>query len=85
MRQDVDTLWQLWCRASEQALGLPTLTRGRLTLCKQQLFENPPDDEAVAAAKQQGQVTDLRRKLLDTGACTFFEWPNFLGEIPPIV
>eukprot|EP00971_Amphidinium_carterae_P159913 3170295-Amphidinium_carterae.3 len=21
MRQDVDTLWQLWCRASEQALG----------------------------------------------------------------
>eukprot|EP00971_Amphidinium_carterae_P300159 5963890-Amphidinium_carterae.1 len=24
-----------------------------------------------------------KRKLLDTGACTFFEWPAFRGEIPP--
>eukprot|EP00971_Amphidinium_carterae_P099421 1966882-Amphidinium_carterae.3 len=24
-------------------------------------------------------------KLLDSGACTFFEWPTFLGEIPPTV
>eukprot|EP00971_Amphidinium_carterae_P237265 4709689-Amphidinium_carterae.1 len=30
-------------------------------------------------------VTDLRRKLLDTGACTCFEWPAFLGELPPSV
>eukprot|EP00971_Amphidinium_carterae_P349340 6490968-Amphidinium_carterae.4 len=28
---------------------------------------------------------NLRRKLIDTGACTFLEWPTFLGEIPPTV
>eukprot|EP00971_Amphidinium_carterae_P331753 6465521-Amphidinium_carterae.2 len=82
--QDVDLLWQLWCRATEQALGLPPLSRGRLTLRKQQLLEQPPGDEAVAAAKQHDQVTDLRRKLLDTGACTFFERPNCLGETPTV-
>eukprot|EP00971_Amphidinium_carterae_P252585 5014677-Amphidinium_carterae.1 len=73
------------CRAAEQALGLPALSRGKLNLSKQQLLEQAPDDEAVASAKQHDQVTDLRRKLLDTGACTFFEWPAFLGEIPPTV
>eukprot|EP00971_Amphidinium_carterae_P276850 5494340-Amphidinium_carterae.1 len=30
MRQDVDELWNLWRRASEQALGLPALSRGNL-------------------------------------------------------
>eukprot|EP00971_Amphidinium_carterae_P059734 1181704-Amphidinium_carterae.3 len=49
------------------------------------MLEQPLDDDAVAAAKQHGQVKDLRRKLLDTEACTFFEWPSFLGEIPPTV
>eukprot|EP00971_Amphidinium_carterae_P304081 6042881-Amphidinium_carterae.2 len=52
MRQDVHTLWQLWCRASEQALGLPCNSRGRLTLSKQQLLEQPRDDEAVAAGRR---------------------------------
>eukprot|EP00971_Amphidinium_carterae_P280903 5576867-Amphidinium_carterae.2 len=48
-------------------------------------MEQPLDDEAVASARQHDQVTDLRRKLLDTGACAFFKWPPFLGEIPPMV
>eukprot|EP00971_Amphidinium_carterae_P065757 1303048-Amphidinium_carterae.1 len=30
--QDVDQLWEYWCRAAEQALGLPQLSRGRLLL-----------------------------------------------------
>eukprot|EP00971_Amphidinium_carterae_P049501 975412-Amphidinium_carterae.1 len=67
------------------AEGLPAFSRGELTFSKQQLLENPPDEEAVAAAKQHDQVPDLRRKLLDNGACTCLEWPNFLGEIPPTV
>eukprot|EP00971_Amphidinium_carterae_P045753 900316-Amphidinium_carterae.2 len=48
-------------------------------------MEQPADDEAVASARQHDQVTDRRRKLLDIGACTFFEWPTFLGKIPPIL
>eukprot|EP00971_Amphidinium_carterae_P099420 1966882-Amphidinium_carterae.2 len=36
-RHDVDILWQLWCRAAEQALGLPALSRGKLALSKHQL------------------------------------------------
>eukprot|EP00971_Amphidinium_carterae_P208935 4145054-Amphidinium_carterae.2 len=31
------------------------------------------------------QVAELRRQLLDTGPCTFFEWPAFLGQHPPTV
>eukprot|EP00971_Amphidinium_carterae_P104393 2067284-Amphidinium_carterae.1 len=67
---DVDHLWELWCRAAEQALGLPANSRGRLLLGNQQLLEKVPDDEAVEAAKQQDTVVNLKRKLLDTGACT---------------
>eukprot|EP00971_Amphidinium_carterae_P347326 6489264-Amphidinium_carterae.1 len=63
MREDVDMLWQLRCRSAEQALGLPPLSRGKLTLSKPQLLEQPLDEEAVAAAKQHDQVTDLRRAL----------------------
>eukprot|EP00971_Amphidinium_carterae_P132482 2623940-Amphidinium_carterae.1 len=37
--QDVDQLWDYWCRAAEQALGLPALSRGRLLLGHQQLLE----------------------------------------------
>eukprot|EP00971_Amphidinium_carterae_P299768 5955908-Amphidinium_carterae.2 len=81
--RDVDTIWELWCRASEQALGLPARSRGRLLLGHRQLLEKVPDEEAVATAQQQDTVTDLKRKLLDTGACTFFEWPQFLGVLPP--
>eukprot|EP00971_Amphidinium_carterae_P008746 171952-Amphidinium_carterae.1 len=76
-------LRELWCRASEQALGLPRDSRGRLLLGNQQLLEKVPDEEAVVAAKQQDTVANLKVKLLDTGACTFFEWPSFLGTIPP--
>eukprot|EP00971_Amphidinium_carterae_P161301 3198382-Amphidinium_carterae.1 len=81
--RDVDALWELWCRASEQALGLPPNSRGRLLLGNQQLLEKVPDEEAIATAKQQDTVANLKVKLLDTGACTFFEWPAFLGVIPP--
>eukprot|EP00971_Amphidinium_carterae_P094787 1875804-Amphidinium_carterae.1 len=49
--QDVDHLWDLWCRAAEQALGLSVHSRGRLLLGNQQLLEKAPDEEAVAAAK----------------------------------
>eukprot|EP00971_Amphidinium_carterae_P164586 3263037-Amphidinium_carterae.1 len=73
--KDVDQLWELWCRAAEQALGLPALSRGRLLLGHQQLLEKEPNDEAVASAQQQDTVANLKVKLLDTGACTFFEWP----------
>eukprot|EP00971_Amphidinium_carterae_P251491 4992103-Amphidinium_carterae.1 len=78
--QDVEQLWDLWC---EKALGLPALSRGRLLLGNQQLIEKVPDEEAVATAQQHDTVVTLKRKLLDTGACTFFEWPQFLGVIPP--
>eukprot|EP00971_Amphidinium_carterae_P033145 652553-Amphidinium_carterae.1 len=81
--KDVEQLWDLWCRAAEQALGLPALSRGKLLLSQQQLLEKVPDDEAVATAQQQDTVVTLKRKLLDTGACTFFEWPQFLGAHPP--
>eukprot|EP00971_Amphidinium_carterae_P155145 3076594-Amphidinium_carterae.3 len=81
--QDVDNMWELWCRASEIALGLPANSRGRLLLGNQQLLEKVPDEEAVATARQQDTVVSLKTKLLDTGACTFFEWPQFLGAIPP--
>eukprot|EP00971_Amphidinium_carterae_P336003 6472118-Amphidinium_carterae.1 len=81
--KDVDTLWELWCRNSEQALGLPGESRGRLLLGNQQLLEKVPDEEAVLAATQQDTVANLKIKLLDTGACTFFEWPAYLGVIPP--
>eukprot|EP00971_Amphidinium_carterae_P276094 5479009-Amphidinium_carterae.1 len=81
--KDVDQLWDFWCRAAEKALGLPAYSRGRLVLTNQQLLEKVPDDEAVASATQQDTVANLKRKLLDTGACTFFEWPTFLGTIPP--
>eukprot|EP00971_Amphidinium_carterae_P141436 2802561-Amphidinium_carterae.1 len=47
------------------------------------MLEKVPDEEAVETAKQEDTVVTLKRKLLDTGACTFFEWPPFLGEIPP--
>eukprot|EP00971_Amphidinium_carterae_P311084 6182141-Amphidinium_carterae.1 len=54
-----------------------------MPLGNQQLLEKVPDEEALAAAKQQDTIVSLKRKLLDPGACTFFEWPQFLGEIPP--
>eukprot|EP00971_Amphidinium_carterae_P098918 1956244-Amphidinium_carterae.1 len=44
--KDVDMLWELWCRNSEQALGLPRESRGRLLLGHQQLLEKVPDEEA---------------------------------------
>eukprot|EP00971_Amphidinium_carterae_P267045 5296904-Amphidinium_carterae.1 len=53
--QDVEQLWELWCRAAEQALGLPALSRGRLLQGNQQLLEKVPDEEAVATARQQDQ------------------------------
>eukprot|EP00971_Amphidinium_carterae_P152835 3029581-Amphidinium_carterae.2 len=53
---DADQLWELWCRAAEHALGLPAHSRGRLLLGNQQLLEKVPDEEAVAAAKQQDIV-----------------------------
>eukprot|EP00971_Amphidinium_carterae_P090331 1788686-Amphidinium_carterae.3 len=69
----------LWCRASENALGLPAQSRERLLLGNQQLLEKRPDEEALASAQQHDTVTDLKRKLLDTGPCTFFEWPDGPG------
>eukprot|EP00971_Amphidinium_carterae_P134156 2658197-Amphidinium_carterae.1 len=66
--QDVDQLWEYWCRAAEQALGLPALSRGRLLLGNQQLLEKEPNEEAVASAQQQDTVANLKVKLLDTGA-----------------
>eukprot|EP00971_Amphidinium_carterae_P108043 2139008-Amphidinium_carterae.1 len=42
-----------------------------------------PDDEAVAAAKQHATVTDVKRKLLDSGSVASLEWPTFLGTHPP--
>eukprot|EP00971_Amphidinium_carterae_P046119 907842-Amphidinium_carterae.1 len=51
--QDVEQLWDLWCRAAEHALELPAFSRGRLLLSNQQLLEKEPDDEAVASATQQ--------------------------------
>eukprot|EP00971_Amphidinium_carterae_P106290 2105301-Amphidinium_carterae.1 len=73
--KDVDQLWDIWCRSTEIALGLPANSRGRLLLSQQELVEKVPDDEGVATAQQQDTVVTLKRKLLDTGACTFFEWP----------
>eukprot|EP00971_Amphidinium_carterae_P093818 1856446-Amphidinium_carterae.1 len=73
--QDVEQLWDLWCRTSELALGLPANSRGKLLLSRQQLLEKVPDDEAAATAQQQDTVVTLKRKLLDRGTCTFFEWP----------
>eukprot|EP00971_Amphidinium_carterae_P230815 4580301-Amphidinium_carterae.3 len=32
LRGDVDELWNLWCWASESALGLPATSRGQLLL-----------------------------------------------------
>eukprot|EP00971_Amphidinium_carterae_P070860 1401570-Amphidinium_carterae.1 len=58
--QDVDQLWDFWCRAAEQALGLPAFSRGRLVLSNQQLLEKEPDDEAVASATQQDTVANLK-------------------------
>eukprot|EP00971_Amphidinium_carterae_P120582 2389312-Amphidinium_carterae.4 len=84
LRKDVDELWNL-CRASEQALGLQAETRGQIQLGHQQLLELQPEEEALATARQQDQVTDVRRKRLDTRPCTCFEWPTFVGEIPPTV
>eukprot|EP00971_Amphidinium_carterae_P064099 1269172-Amphidinium_carterae.1 len=37
--KDVDQLWDFWCRAAENALGLPAFSRGRLLLSNQQLLE----------------------------------------------
>eukprot|EP00971_Amphidinium_carterae_P233542 4634806-Amphidinium_carterae.1 len=54
--QDVEQLWALWCRAAEQALGLPANSRGSLRLSQQQLLEKVPDEEAVATAQQQDTV-----------------------------
>eukprot|EP00971_Amphidinium_carterae_P085894 1699345-Amphidinium_carterae.1 len=45
--QDVDQLWDLWCRAAEQALGLPTLSRGTLLLGNQQLLEKTPQTKKL--------------------------------------
>eukprot|EP00971_Amphidinium_carterae_P185957 3691467-Amphidinium_carterae.1 len=42
-----------------------------------------PVEEAVEAAKQQATVTNLKRRLADAGAVTFFEWPAWLGPHPP--
>eukprot|EP00971_Amphidinium_carterae_P306438 6089683-Amphidinium_carterae.1 len=54
--KDVDQLWDLWCRSTELALGLPANSRGTLLLSQQQLLEKVPDDEAVATAQQQDTV-----------------------------
>eukprot|EP00971_Amphidinium_carterae_P236213 4687815-Amphidinium_carterae.1 len=40
----------------------------------------PVEEAVVAAAKQQDQLSDLRRKIVDSGPHTCFEW---LGPHPP--
>eukprot|EP00971_Amphidinium_carterae_P187999 3731659-Amphidinium_carterae.1 len=40
-------------------------------------------EEAVESAKQQATVTNLKRRLADTGVITFFDWPLWLGPHPP--
>eukprot|EP00971_Amphidinium_carterae_P344507 6484941-Amphidinium_carterae.4 len=61
--QDVETLWPLWCRVAEHALGLPIGCRGSLLLARRHQVLPAPDQEAVEAAKQQATVTDLKRRL----------------------
>eukprot|EP00971_Amphidinium_carterae_P192585 3821676-Amphidinium_carterae.1 len=61
-------------QVQQRALGLPAHSRGCLLLGKQQLLEPQPAAEAIAAAKQQDMVVELRRKLLNAGPCTCFEW-----------
>eukprot|EP00971_Amphidinium_carterae_P319360 6347297-Amphidinium_carterae.2 len=85
--RDVETLWPLWCRAAEHALGLPVGSRGSLLLARSSLAglapEEEEEEEAVEAAKQQATVTNLKRRLADTGGMTFFDWPLWLGPHPP--
>eukprot|EP00971_Amphidinium_carterae_P270360 5364571-Amphidinium_carterae.5 len=78
----------IWDKKATKRKDLPTHSRGKLALGKQQLLPTPLDKQAVAAATQHDQVMvlmDSRRKLLDTRPCTCFAWPTFLGEIPPTV
>eukprot|EP00971_Amphidinium_carterae_P194627 3862086-Amphidinium_carterae.1 len=81
--RDVETLWPLWCRAAEHALGLPVGSRGSLLLTRRSLAEPVPVEEAVESAKQQATVTKIKRRLADTGVVTFFDWPAWLGPHPP--
>eukprot|EP00971_Amphidinium_carterae_P224173 4448078-Amphidinium_carterae.1 len=80
---DVETLWPLWCCAAEHALGLPVGSRGSLLLTRSSLAEPAPVKEVVEAAKQQATVTNLKRRLADSGSITFFDWPPWLGPHPP--
>eukprot|EP00971_Amphidinium_carterae_P117911 2335954-Amphidinium_carterae.2 len=47
---DVDTLWDLWCRRAEKALGLPVNPRCCLHLGEQQLLAPQTVEEAVVTA-----------------------------------
>eukprot|EP00971_Amphidinium_carterae_P307230 6105973-Amphidinium_carterae.1 len=58
-------------------------SRGSLLLARRSLAEPARVEEAVEAAKQQATVTNLKRRLADTGGVTFFEWPLWLGPHPP--
>eukprot|EP00971_Amphidinium_carterae_P170839 3385841-Amphidinium_carterae.1 len=48
--RDVETLWPIWCRAAEHALGLPGGSRGSLLLTRRSLAEPAPVEEAVESA-----------------------------------
>eukprot|EP00971_Amphidinium_carterae_P197205 3914130-Amphidinium_carterae.1 len=39
---DVDTLWAIWCRAAEKALGMPVGSRGSLLLANRRQAQPAP-------------------------------------------
>eukprot|EP00971_Amphidinium_carterae_P280061 5559698-Amphidinium_carterae.3 len=59
-KQELNTaeLWRLWCTFSEEAIGLPAGSRGRLLLAQRKKTAPAPEDEALAAAKQQAEASD---------------------------
>eukprot|EP00971_Amphidinium_carterae_P142980 2832704-Amphidinium_carterae.2 len=79
------TLWPLWCCAAEHVLGLPVGSRGSLSLARRRQVVPAPEEEAVEAAKKQATVTKLKRRLVEIGVVTFFDWPPRLGPHPPTV
>eukprot|EP00971_Amphidinium_carterae_P270741 5372737-Amphidinium_carterae.1 len=64
----VETLWPLWCRAAEHALGLRVGSRSSLLLTRRGLAEPVLVEEAVESAKQQATVTNLKRRLAGDGS-----------------
>eukprot|EP00971_Amphidinium_carterae_P002846 55985-Amphidinium_carterae.2 len=71
------------CSAAEHALGLPVDSRGSLLLARRRQVLPVPDKEIVEAAKQQATVTNLKRRLVETGSVSFFDWLAWLGPHPP--